>query len=152
MAHYVVPLFQRPYSWRQKDWSTLWSDVVETYEQNPPGLAMDQPHFLGAVVSKAAGSTLGGVSAFLLIDGQQRLTTLTLLLAALRDAAKERRPQLAEKIQEVYLTNRYASPLDHLERVIVSGIEVVSITLGDAENEYRIFESLNGKGEPPVAD
>lgn len=52
----------------------------------------------------------------------------------------------AEKIGEPHGDRRL--DLEHLERVVVSGIEVVSITLGEAENEYRIFESLNAKGRP----
>jgi uncharacterized protein with ParB-like and HNH nuclease domain len=79
---YVIPLFQRPYSWNQKHWSTLWQDVV--------GLVDDpnaRPHFFGSTVTAPARSVPQGVGKWLLIDGQQRLTTTQLFLAALRDAA-----------------------------------------------------------------
>ena len=35
--HYMIPLFQRPYSWQRNDWQTLWNDIVETYRFNPAG-------------------------------------------------------------------------------------------------------------------
>ena len=46
--HYVIPLFQRPYSWQRNDWETLWNDIIETYRFNPVG-----GHFLGSIVSKS---------------------------------------------------------------------------------------------------
>jgi uncharacterized protein with ParB-like and HNH nuclease domain len=110
MAHYVVPLFQRPYTWQLKNWTALWLDILETSKRNPTGSAMDRPHFLGALVAKLLDANMGGISSFLLIDGQQRLTTLLIIFAALRDTAKSKSPQLAQKIHEVYLTNRFASP------------------------------------------
>jgi len=80
---YTVPLFQRTYSWDKNNWETLWNDLLETCEAED-----GSRHFLGSIVTKSLSSTPEGVSRFLLIDGQQRLTTLTLLLAALRDSAQ----------------------------------------------------------------
>ncbi len=58
---------------------------MEVYEEGDP----EERHFAGSIVTKSMGATPEGVSPFLVIDGQQRLTTFTLLLAALRDVAKE---------------------------------------------------------------
>jgi uncharacterized protein with ParB-like and HNH nuclease domain len=70
---YVIPLFQRPYSWNQKHWSTLWQDVIDLFE-NPNA----RPHFFGSTVTAPARSVPQGVGKWLLIDGQQRMTTTQL--------------------------------------------------------------------------
>ncbi len=198
--HFMIPLFQRTYSWNRKNCESLWKDIVEVYEGR-----MEEQHFLGSIVTKSQDATPEGVSPFLVIDGQQRLTTLTLLLAAFRDFARSEAPQLADKIHRLYLTNEFASDvhgykllptqadrkvyraiidgtveedpklpwsrtkeaydyfrdrvantrvdeesidLKKLEQVVVMGLEIVSITLDDSDNEYRIFESLNATGAP----
>ena len=73
---FQVPIFQRQYSWKEEDCKQLWDDVLRV------GKNEDLPsHFLGSIVSIGdRGST---VPKFLIIDGQQRLTTLSLLLSAL---------------------------------------------------------------------
>jgi uncharacterized protein with ParB-like and HNH nuclease domain len=75
---FQIPLFQRPYSWSKKEWKVLWEDIMQIYHEN------EDNHFLGPIVTQAVPGTPDGISPFLLIDGQQRLTTLSLLLAALR--------------------------------------------------------------------
>src|SRR5712692_2204245 len=79
---YVVPYFQRAYSWRRHQWNTLFDDILELYE-----LGSSNSHFLGSMVLLAEKST-DKVNPTLLIDGQQRLVTLSLFLAAIRDAAR----------------------------------------------------------------
>ena|SRR2546422_11020261 len=73
---YVVPLFQRPYSWDTKEWTVLWDDLVELYEEENP-----RTHFIGSIVTMPTQSVPEGVAKFLLIDGQQRFTTTFLLLS-----------------------------------------------------------------------
>ncbi|MGC1492199.1 MAG: DUF262 domain-containing protein, partial [Candidatus Acidiferrum sp.] len=80
---YVVPLFQRKYSWDSKEWSTLWDDLVELYEEEKP-----RSHFIGSIVTMPTQSVPEGVAKFLLIDGQQRFTTILILLSVLRDKAR----------------------------------------------------------------
>jgi uncharacterized protein with ParB-like and HNH nuclease domain len=100
---YVIPLFQRPYSWKQKHWSTLWQDVVELVDD--PNA---RPHFFGSTVTAPARSVPQGVGKWLLIDGQQRLTTAQLFLAALRDAATHvDATTLAQKIEGQSLLTAY---------------------------------------------
>ena len=71
---YVVPLFQRKYSWDTKEWNTLWEDLVELYEEEQP-----RSHFIGSIVTMPTQSVPEGVAKFLLIDGQQRFTTIFIL-------------------------------------------------------------------------
>ena len=81
----IVPLFQRPYVWNEENqWEPLWSDVVRVTERvlREPG-AKHYPHFLGAVVLQQLPSSTGLMQERTIIDGQQRLTTLQLLLDAL---------------------------------------------------------------------
>ncbi|MGE3495038.1 MAG: DUF262 domain-containing protein [Gemmatimonadales bacterium] len=82
----VVPLFQRPYVWNEENqWEPLWSDVVRVAERilTAPG-QKQYPHFLGAVVLQQVQSQTGMMQARTIIDGQQRLTTLQLLMDALQ--------------------------------------------------------------------
>lgn len=100
---YVVPLFQRAYSWDNKQWNTLWQDILSLTEEQQP-----RDHFIGSIVTMPTDAVPQGVSKFLLIDGQQRLTTLFILLALLRDEAKDiTESTLAQEIEETLLTNRF---------------------------------------------
>ncbi len=79
----LVPLFQRPYVWSQEgQWEPLWEDVQRQAERlletGKPGSA----HFLGAVVLQHQDGVVGGMPRWTIIDGQQRLTSLQLLLDA----------------------------------------------------------------------
>ncbi|HEY9610353.1 DUF262 domain-containing protein [Allocoleopsis sp.] len=98
---FQIPLFQRPYSWSKKEWKALWEDIMQIYHEH------EDNHFLGPIVTQAIPGTPDGISPFLLIDGQQRLTTLSLLLAALREHLKEQDSESAAELQELYLINRY---------------------------------------------
>lgn len=84
----IVPLFQRPYVWNQENqWEPLWGDVVRVAERllNRP-TDKHHPHFLGAVVLQQVQKPTGQIQERTIIDGQQRLTTLQLLLDALHAA------------------------------------------------------------------
>ncbi|MEV6522127.1 DUF262 domain-containing protein [Longispora sp. NPDC051575] len=87
-TRYVVPLFQRPYVWNQVDqWEPLWSDVrtvADLLLEAPQGYGAPPvpAHFLGAIVLDQPATPTGYITARRVIDGQQRLTTLQLLLDA----------------------------------------------------------------------
>ena len=81
----LVPLFQRPYVWNEENqWAPLWDDVARVAERllDAPNV-VQQPHFLGAVVLQQVFNAIGAMQERIIIDGQQRLTTLQLLLDAL---------------------------------------------------------------------
>jgi hypothetical protein len=99
----LVPLFQRPYTWSEKQWRTLWEDVVSFYDCDLT--ATKSTHFLGAVVTMPARSVPVGVSKFLIIDGQQRLTTIALMMCAIRDSLPGDDQIHRRRIQGFYLTN-----------------------------------------------
>src|SRR5437879_1008764 len=86
-VQFVVPLFQRPYVWnKEKNWEPLWSDLKRVADR----VASGQParaHFLGQIVLQMLQTTTPmGVMRREVIDGQQRLTTLQVLLKAAFDA------------------------------------------------------------------
>ncbi len=98
----IIPLFQRPYTWSTDRWQILWDDVILQYEDQ------DSVHFMGAIVSMPQRSNPVGVSKWLIIDGQQRLATICILLAAIREF--DSTPvSLRDRIHEGYLVNRHHS-------------------------------------------
>jgi hypothetical protein len=190
-------LFQRPYELKPKNWETLWEDVLERYEAST-----ESSHFMGAIVTMPSRSVPVGVAKHLIIDGQQRLTTLALLLCAVRDALPPDANERA-RIQKFYLTNDGYDGWDYLKLLptqddrdgfkalvnasaipvhaemqmqtayrffcqrikekdsdgnpidvqkLLDTIErkliIVNINLGENEDPYLIFESLNAKGSP----
>jgi uncharacterized protein with ParB-like and HNH nuclease domain/predicted transport protein len=84
ITQFVIPVFQRDYSWTEAECEQLWQDVTEIARDST-----ERGHFLGSVVYISTGDTSAGFTRWLLIDGQQRVTTLVLLLTALRDHIDE---------------------------------------------------------------
>lgn len=102
---YLVPLFQRSYAWGIKDWKTLWQDVSLL-----PELDKNRQHYIGAVVMYPTATTPTGVNKYAIIDGQQRLTTLFVMLVALRDVARQiGHIHLADRLTDNHILNKYAS-------------------------------------------
>jgi Protein of unknown function DUF262 len=88
---FCVPIYQRHYVWtRQKQWEPFWSDIRTKAIERLAGRDRRFSHFMGAVVLEARGGfSAGRVPVFQVIDGQQRLTTFQLFLAAARDYAAD---------------------------------------------------------------
>ena len=73
---FLVPVYQRYYSWGYEQCERLWNDIVKMQKSGKPG------HFVGSIVNIAEQAMPTGVQKYMIIDGQQRMTTLTLLLIA----------------------------------------------------------------------
>jgi len=114
---YQVPLYQRTYSWETEQLKQLWEDITQLAEgrTEDPGLT----HFIGSVVlapSPANGPT--GIQEYLVIDGQQRLTTLSILLCAVRDyRAATENPEHRDRIDQLYLINKWKPGTQRLKLV-----------------------------------
>ncbi|GAK50154.1 uncharacterized conserved protein [Candidatus Moduliflexus flocculans] len=109
VKQYVIPLFQRHYTWEKAQWETLWNDLMELYEAEQP-----RNHFIGSLVTMPTTSVPEGVTKFLLIDGQQRLTTIFILLALLRDKAREvQENKFAEEIHQTFIVNHFKDGIDY---------------------------------------
>ncbi|WRB57786.1 DUF262 and DUF1524 domain-containing protein [Helicobacter pylori] len=91
----VIPIYQRLYSWEKEQCKQLWDDIIKIGGDDK----MDG-HFIGSILYVLDGFTHSD-NALLIIDGQQRLTTITLLLTALRDHWSDKR----EEIEDHYLIN-----------------------------------------------
>lgn len=105
---FTVPVYQRRYSWGETQCRQLWADIV-TAGRHP-----ERTHFTGSIVwMQEGGIGPDGVSRCLLIDGQQRLTSVTLLLIALAEYARERPENLRFSadmlIDRGYLVDKYAA-------------------------------------------
>jgi len=95
---YLIPVFQRYYSWEKDNWEQLWEDVLDLYESG----GHQETHFLGSLVFVPENSP-ASVPVHQVIDGQQRIITLSLLLCALRDVADERGKSVADEIHDTYI-------------------------------------------------
>jgi hypothetical protein len=85
----VVPLFQRKYVWsREHQWEPLWDDIRNVAERHLRN-ETPRPHFLGAAVLDQIKQPIGRVDSRLVIDGQQRLTTIQLFIEAFADICSE---------------------------------------------------------------
>ena len=90
-VRYKIPPYQRRYVWEQEEqWDPLWEDVRNTTEGYLENKQSQKPHFLGAVVIQSQTPLPGGLQTWLVVDGQQRLTTMQLLLDAVEEVFKSR--------------------------------------------------------------
>lgn len=110
-TQFVIPIYQRNYSWDEKQCQQLWEDILRVGTNDAIPL-----HFIGSIVYVQGGHASISVGApLLVIDGQQRLTTLTILLEALARFTNKNEPLdgfSAKKIKHKYLTN----PLEEDDR------------------------------------
>lgn len=101
---FVIPIYQRTYSWTEKECRQLWDDILRTGADNNIS-----SHFVGSIVYIEKGLyQVSSQSPLLVIDGQQRLTTVTLLIAALANALGDNEPVEGfsqRKLRNYYLLN-----------------------------------------------
>ena len=123
---YRIPQFQRPYAWGEEQWKLLWDDVRKVAERILDGQSNDDllPHFMGAIVLQERKTSYDEVKQLLVVDGQQRLTTLQLLIKALQNAF------------EALLSD--ASKFDELEKFLTNDF---GRTGNDHLNETKIRQS-----------
>ena len=142
---FLIPVYQRFYSWDIEQCRRLWDDIVEMQKKGKVS------HFVGTIVNIAEQAMPTGVQKFMIIDGQQRITTLTLLLLALRDyAAKNPDDKTinALRIDNMLLKNdyedgdeRYKLLLTETDRdILISLIEKKPIMEG---TRSRLIENYN---------
>lgn len=84
---YRIPVFQRPYAWgKKKQWQPLWHDVRQMAEKVLTEADTEPTHFMGAIVLWPWGAASGQVAEYIVVDGQQRLTTLQILARAVQQS------------------------------------------------------------------
>jgi hypothetical protein len=101
----VVPLYQRSYTWENDQLQQLWTDIAQQVDLVES--AQRTGHFLGCIVLAPAPGLAPGNSQWIVVDGQQRLTTLFLALCAIRDHQAAGNPTDRDRINDLYLINKY---------------------------------------------
>lgn len=130
---FVIPVYQRPYSWDEEQCEQLWDDIL--YVGNRP----QDRHFTGSVVWVQDGTfAASGIQPMLLIDGQQRITTLTLIIAALAEYSRKHpedslRFSYDEIMQRGYLVDMFRKGEDRYK---------LTLTKGDKRTLESIIENL----------
>ncbi len=149
---FVIPIYQRTYSWTEKECHQLWSDIIRTGKDEAISV-----HFVGSIVYIEEGLSSNTVqSPQLVIDGQQRLTTVTLLIAALAKALGDEEPVVgfsARKLRNYYLLNPEETGERHY-KLLLSQTDKASLTaiVGESEQpqnhsirveqNFKLFERL----------
>ena len=132
---FVIPIYQRTYSWTEKECRQLWDDIVRCGSSDKIAV-----HFVGSIVYIERGlSLVTHQESMLVIDGQQRLTTVSLLLAALAKAVAESEPFdgfSQRKIKNYYLVNPEETGERHFKLLL-------------SQTDKATLTALVGDGEPP---
>lgn len=154
---FVIPIYQRTYSWTEADCRQLWADIIRTGADDKL-----TSHFVGSIVYIEKGlSNLTSQEPMLVIDGQQRLTTLTILLAALAQALDRLEESKREpvdgfsprKLRNYYLVNPEEDGERHYKLLLTQTDKhsLIALVGGDAQpitpslrvtENFALFESL----------
>lgn len=120
---YRIPLYQRTYTWGKDQWNELWEDLIKLEEE--------ETHFLGSIISIGTEQKKG-FSYFEVVDGQQRITTILILLTAIRDLAEKNDKDRAGYINNYFLKS---STIDEKEDKLILG-----------RKDNKVFKRLVEKG------
>lgn len=131
-SQYVIPVFQRNYRWDRAQWQKLWSSITDLRSPAKTG-----NHFMGFLVFVPGLAQPGQHTRFHMVDGQQRLTTSSILLVALRNVARGAgQIELADEINDMYLVHGRKKGDEHFR------------LLPKAKDQKNYVAIVTGKGEP----
>lgn len=114
---FVIPVYQRPYSWKKTNCELLIKDLLNLSQRND-----DATHFFGSIVYVV--NNIGSCNEYIIIDGQQRITTISLLLLAIRNYITNNSLSIginAIEITNRYLTDAYSDSAKKLKLKLVQG-------------------------------
>ncbi len=143
-SQYIIPVFQRNYRWEKPQWQKLWESLDEIERPDKKG-----NHFMGFLVFMPELAQPGQHTKFHMIDGQQRLTTLSVLLMAIRDAARSLGLlELGDEIHQYYLIHPLKKGEEHFRLLpkerdhdnytaLVKGEHIGIGRLGEALNFFK---------------
>ena len=123
---FLIPVYQRFYSWGIDQCKRLWNDIVDMQRKGKVG------HFVGSIVNIAEQAMPTGVQKYMIIDGQQRMATLTLLLLALRDYTIKNSSDTtinARRIDNMLLKNEYESGDERYKLLLTETDQDILISL-----------------------
>ena len=142
---FIIPIFQRTYSWEQSHCQQLWDDIIRVGKS-----AELNSHFIGSAVYIPETNVDAAIPRWLVIDGQQRITTMTLLLLALKrqlEAEGLDEPISAAEIEDYYLRNRYGKG-EAAYRILLTRTDketlmrLVDGEEADEDGSFRIVENF----------
>ena len=156
---YVIPVYQRKYDWKEDNCRQLYEDLKKIVRDNR------ESHFFGSIVSSVIGN--GASTEYHIIDGQQRLTTVSLLLLAIRNLIRQKKitaqeDRLDDQINDRFLVSPWAKEDDKIKlRSVKSDREALAKLFGEEEDydpasnltlNYRFFCDQILKEEVAVDD
>jgi uncharacterized protein with ParB-like and HNH nuclease domain len=106
---YRIPLYQRTYNWGKDQWNDLWEDLIN--------LVAGETHYLGSIIA-ISSERKNGFSYFEIVDGQQRTTSILVLLIVIRDLAEKTDKERSEYINKYLLKS---STIDEAEAKLILG-------------------------------
>ena len=143
---FIIPIFQRTYSWERSHCEQLLRDILRVGSN--PGL---DSHFIGSAVYIPEQETSAAISRWLVIDGQQRITTIMLLLLSLMNRLKAEGlddPVSAEEVKDYYLRNRHGKGEQNYKMLLTKTDKDTLIALLDEKEppepvSWRIMDNYN---------
>ncbi|MFC5440026.1 GmrSD restriction endonuclease domain-containing protein [Rhodanobacter ginsenosidimutans] len=143
---FIIPIFQRPYSWEIAHCEQLWHDILRAGSH-----AELDSHFIGSAVYIPEAETSAAISRWLVIDGQQRITTLSLLLLALKrrlESEGVETPVSAAEVEDYFLLNRYGKGEQRYKMLLTKSDKDTLIALLDGKAlpetaSHRIRENFD---------
>lgn len=139
-TQFVIPVYQRNYDWTVGQCKQLIDDIIEVGANKTMNA-----HFIGSIVYVLDIYTTAKIKELTIIDGQQRVTTLTLIYLVLHRLAKELKDEgLVAEISETYLINKFASEDEKLKlRPTENNDSALKYLLrSDINEEYPDFSKL----------
>lgn len=142
---FIIPIFQRTYSWERSHCQQLWNDIVRVGRS--PDLSS---HFIGSAVYIPETNVDAAIPRWLVIDGQQRITTMTLLLIAFKRRLEKDDvddPVSAAQVDDLYLRNRYGKGEAAYRMLLTRTDKATLMQLVDGKEpteggSYRIVENF----------
>lgn len=137
-TQFVIPIYQRNYDWKKNHCEQLLNDIIESGDN-------DKIHFIGSIVYVHDGVYSSGIKELVVIDGQQRLTTVTLLCIALYHFLREKNPQdmQANKILKQFIINEFAEENQRLKlKVSENNDEDLKSLINDYDRGGNDFSNI----------
>lgn len=157
--YFIIPVYQRKYDWKLENCRQLYEDLKKVARQGRAS------HFFGSIVCSVEGH--GSKVEYYVIDGQQRLTTVSLLLLAMRNLLDQHQivsqdPNLCDEIQDCYLLSKYSHDEDKFKlRLLKGDSDAYKRLFGDEQDfdfssnlthNYQFFRDMLLKQEVPADD
>lgn len=137
--HFVIPVYQRRYDWKTENCRQLYEDLKKVIRSHRSS------HFFGSIVCSVQGN--GSQVEYYVIDGQQRLTTVSLLLLALHNLLAQHKissdsADLCEEIRDCYLISKYSHDSDKFKMRLLKGDrDAFRLLFGD-EQDFDLTSNL----------